>query len=101
MSYHSICFYREIREIITSLLNKSTLTLVLLNPDMSYLCKQGRSSSVGSIVFGSNGLHHAKTCLRAYVDSKGPDQPVHQGLDCSLTEPLDTKECMNGEQRRG
>ena len=24
-----------------------------------------------------NIMHHAKTCLRAYVDSKVPDQPVH------------------------
>ena len=47
---------------------------------------------------------HAKTCLRAYADSEGPDQPAHpadQGFHCPLTKSLDTIECMNGEQRPG
>ena len=54
-----------------------------------------------------------KMCLRAYANSKGPDQPkiidtqcdqglhchLTQGHHCLLTESLDTTECMNGEQR--
>ena len=44
-----------------------------------------------NLLFGS---HHAKTCLREYADSEGPDQ----GLYCPLTESLDTTECMNGEE---
>ena len=42
-----------------------------------------------------------KKCLRAYADSEGLDQPVHPGLQCLLTESLDTTECMNGAQRPG
>ena len=37
--------------------------------------------------------------------SECPDQSVHpqsdQGLQCQITESLDTTECMNGEQRPG
>ena len=54
----------------------------------------------------------AKTCLRAYADSEGPDQPAHpssqirseqsdQGPRCPLTEALDITESMNNEQRPG
>ena len=35
------------------------------------------------------GLRHTKTCLRAYADSVGLDQP-DQGPHCPLTESLDT-----------
>ena len=37
----------------------------------------------------------------AYADSVGLGQPAQydQGFHCPLTESLDTKECMNGEQR--
>ena len=45
------------------------------------------------------GLRHVKTCLHAYIDSKGPDQPAHlqsdQGLGCLLTESLDTIEYIS------
>ena len=40
MSTHNICFCGEIRKI-------HVLTLVLLNPDIPWLCKQCRSRSVG------------------------------------------------------
>ena len=53
------------------------------------------------------GPLHAKMCLRAYVDSKGPDQPVHslirtqsdQDLYCPQTESLDNIDCISGDQR--
>ena len=53
-----------------------------------------------------SGARHTETCLRAYADSEGPDQPAasahsNQGLHCPLTESLDTTECLNGEQRPG
>ena len=41
-------------------------------------------------------MGHAKrkTCLRAYADSEGPDQPAHP-----LAESLDTTECMRSVWR--
>ena len=45
-----------------------------------------------------------KMCLWAYVDSEGPDKPVHPCSlirGCSLTESLDTTECINREQSPG
>ena len=50
--------------------------------------------------------HYAKTRLRAYTDSKGPDHPTlsaesDQGLHSPLTESLDTIKCRNGQQRPG
>ena len=49
------------------------------------------------------GPSHAKTCLRAYAESGGPDQPAHpRSLIRAFTvrlESLDSTECMNGEQR--
>ena len=36
-----------------------------------YMCIS--PSSTGRFI----GLYHANTCLRAYADSKGPDQPAH------------------------
>ena len=47
-----------------------------------------------------SGPRHAKTCLRAYGDSEGPDQ-TDQGLDCLLTELFDTTKCINGDQKPG
>ena len=43
------------------------------------------------------------TCLRAYMDSKGPDQPAHsrsliRAFAVHNTESLDTIECLNEEQ---
>ena len=40
------------------------------------------------------GPQHAKTSLPAYAESD-------QGLHCPFTEPLDTIECFNVEQRPG
>ena len=44
-----------------------------------------------------------RTCLWAYVDSDGPDQPVHphtdQRLHCPLIESLGSTASINGEQR--
>ena len=50
-----------------------------------------------------NGPRHAKTGLRTYADSEGPGQPAHahsliRTFTVSLTESLDTIECMNGKQ---
>ena len=38
------------------------------------------------------GPRHAKMCRRVYADSEGPDQTVHQGLHCPLTESFDATE---------
>ena len=51
-------------------------------------------------------MNHAKTCLRAYADNKGQDQPAHsrsliRAFTVRETESLDTPEHMNGEQRPG
>ena len=48
------------------------------------------------------GSCHVKTCLWAYVDSKGPDQPAHS---CPLIGAfavcyMDTIECCHGEQKK-
>ena len=51
--------------------------------------------------FPLHGPRHATMYLRAYVDSKDPDQTVRMRSlksDQSLTESLDAIECMNGEQ---
>ena len=49
--------------------------------------------------------HQAKTCLRAYSGSKGPDQPStaqsDEGNRCPLTESLTLKKCINDEQMPG
>ena len=46
---------------------------------------------------------HAKTCLRAYADGEGPDQPAlqqsDQGLHFPLMESLGTTECIIGKKR--
>ena len=46
---------------------------------------------------------YAKMCLLAYANSEGPNQPAQsdQSIHYPLTEPLDTKNCRNGEQRPG
>ena len=51
----------------------------------------------------TNGSRHAKTCLRAYEDSEGPDQPAHprsliRVFAVRNIVSLDTIECFNGEQ---
>ena len=51
------------------------------------------------------GLHHAKTCHRAYVDSEAQIRlriaQSEKGLLCPLTESLETTECMNRELKPG
>ena len=42
-----------------------------------------------------------KKCLRAYANSESPEQPSDQGLNCLLTESLNTTVCRNSEQRPG
>ena len=83
------------------------LFLFFLTPTSSYkistlqgknLLPRGANSlflkfSILNIIFGPS---NAKTCLRAYADSEGPDQPVHP-----LTESLYTIEYLLGEQMPG
>ena len=48
------------------------------------------------------GPHRAKTCLPAYADREGPDQPAHLAANqgrSQLTESLDTTD-MNGAKAR-
>ena len=50
------------------------------------------------------GPRHEKTCLRAYADSEGPDQPAHpRNLIRASTVRYQNQwilpECMNGEQK--
>ena len=51
------------------------------------------------------GSCHAKTCLWAYADSEGPDQPASaqsdQGLHYPLTESSDAIKCTNRERTTG
>ena len=43
---------------------------------------------------------HAKTCLPAYADSEGPDQPAHPP-SISANRIIVISEVMNGEQNPG
>ena len=49
------------------------------------------------------GSRNAKTSLRVYAGSEGPDQPAHRpciirAFAVHIIELLDTIECFNGEQ---
>ena len=53
-----------------------------------------------------NWPRRAKTCLRAYADSEGPDQHVHshsliRALAARKQDHLDTLKCPNSEQMPG
>ena len=64
------------------LVKVSSLKREGVNTDFSVdSCSEGRQNNFDGVVVSlegmSVGLRHAKTCLQANADSKGPDQPAH------------------------
>ena len=49
------------------------------------------------------GPRHARTCLRAYTDSEGPDQPAHPETAPSLSaiESVDKIKCIKRKEMPG